>query len=279
MTPERIESRAVTARVNLTPFQTRAMAGRALAFRAMKSRLLPVALMSIVLPWGALAQPLPPKRPVGLLPASAAPESPAQAVPAEPPASRVPGAGVSGVALSEADALAKVNAYLNSFRTLQGNFIQFGADGRRYEGQIYLSRPGRMRFSYKPPATIEVVADGTSVAVRDKKLATQDLYTIGQTPLKFLVRDKIDLASDLKVVKVTSSAEVIRVAMEDRSTLGGTSKITLTYDPVANALRQWVVVDPQGYETTISVYNLDTQRKPDPGLFTIEYQKVIETNR
>lgn len=220
----------------------------------------------------AMAQPVPPSRPTTLPSASAT--TPAAA--AETPVAPV---RATGPVLSEAEALARVNAYLNSFRTLQGNFIQTGADGRRYEGQLYLSRPGRIRFAYKPPATLEVVADGTSVAVRDKKLATQDLYTIGQTPLKFLVRDRIDLASDLKVTRVASSAEVIRVAMEDRSTLGGTSKITLTYDPVANALRQWVVVDPQGYETTISVYNLDTQRKPDPALFTIEYQKVIETNR
>jgi outer membrane lipoprotein-sorting protein len=215
----------------------------------------------------AHAQPLPPTRPSALSPGPAAAST--NAAPDSAPAR-------GGVALSEAEALAKINAYLNSFRTLQGNFIQFGADGRRYEGQLYLSRPGRIRFAYKPPATIEVVADGTSVAVRDRKLATQDLYTIGQTPLKFLLRDKIDLAGDLKVVKVASTAEVIRIALEDKSTLGGTSRITLTYDPVANVLRQWVVVDPQGYETTISVYNLDTQRKPDPALFTIDSQPVIQ---
>ncbi len=216
------------------------------------------------------AQPLPPTRPPALAPAQPpAAATPAVAAPESAPAR-------AGVALSDTEALAKINAYLNSFRTLQGNFIQFGADGRRYEGQLYLSRPGRIRFAYKPPATIEVVADGTSVAVRDRKLATQDLYTIGQTPLKFLLRDKIDLAGDLKVVKVASSAEVIRVALEDKSTLGGTSRITLTFDPVANVLRQWVVVDPQGYETTISVFNLDTQRKPDPALFTIDSQPVIQ---
>ena len=239
--------------------------------------LLHVLPSAAILSSAAMAQPLPPSRPASISPSGASTARPA--APPVSPADAPVAARVAGAALSDSEALAKVNGYLNSFRTLQGNFIQFGADGRRYEGQLYLSRPGRIRFSYKPPATIEVVADGTSVAVRDKKLATQDLYTIAQTPLKFLVRDKIDLSSDLKVVKVTSSAEVIRVAMEDRSTLGGTSKITLTYDPVANSLRQWVVVDPQGYETTISIYNLDTQRKPDPALFTIEYQKVIETNR
>lgn len=270
MTPETIGNKAVPATPDHTPDKR--------SFSVTPRATLIFGAWLVMLP--AMAQPQPPTRPSSIAPSiapsAASPRAPA-ATDAAPASSAQPRA--AGTVLSEAEALAKVNAYLNSFRTLQGNFIQFGADGRRYEGQLYLSRPGKMRFVYKPPATIEVVADGTSVAVRDKKLATQDLYTIGQTPLKFLLRDRIDLASDLKVVKITSSAEVIRVALEDRSTLGGTSKITLTYDPVANVLRQWVVVDPQGYETSISVYNLDTQRRPDPELFTIDLQRVIDTNR
>ena len=34
-------------------------------------------------------------------------------------------------------------------------------------------------------------------------------------------------------------------------------------------LKQWTVTDPQGYDTTVAVYNLDTSKKPDPGLFRI----------
>lgn len=217
----------------------------------------------------AVAQPLPPSRPS----AQSGETRPAPTQIAPPAQS----GAAARAALSEPEALARVNEYLNSFATLQGNFTQLGADGKRYEGRLYLSRPGRLRFEYKPPATIEVIADGSSVAVRDRKLATQDIYSIGQTPLKFLVREKINLASDLKVTRISSSPEVIRVALEDKSTLGGTSKITLTYDPVANALRQWVVVDPQGYETTVSVFNLDTQRKPDPGLFKIDLQRMLDS--
>jgi outer membrane lipoprotein-sorting protein len=233
------------------------------------------AVVSLMCAFSAAAQttPAPPTRPAGI---TAPASTPAAAKPATPDQS-APRSGAK--VMTEAEALAKVNAYLNSFRTLQGNFIQFGADGKRHEGMLHLSRPGKLRFEYKPPATIDVVADGTSVAVRDRKLATQDLYTIAQTPLKFLVRDKIDLGSDLKVIRVQSTPELVRVALEDRSTLGGTSKITLTYDPVANTLRQWVVVDPQGYETTIAVYNLETQKRPDPALFVIDYQRQLDTNR
>jgi Outer membrane lipoprotein carrier protein LolA len=181
------------------------------------------------------ATPLPPSRP-GNLNAAPAPSS-------QPLNLQQPGGGAGPVAaapLGEKAIVEKINTYLNSFQNLQGDFVQTGADGRRYEGKLYLQRPGRLRFEYKPPATIEVVADGSSVSVRDRKLATQDLYLIAQTPLKFLTKDKIDVARDLKVLRSGQNGDVLRVVLEDKATLGGTSRITLHYDHVANALRHRV---------------------------------------
>jgi outer membrane lipoprotein-sorting protein len=40
-------------------------------------------------------------------------------------------------------------------------------------------------------------------------------------------------------------------------------------------LRQWTVTDPQGYDTTVAVYNLDSTRRPDPSLFQIDYTRNI----
>ena len=41
-------------------------------------------------------------------------------------------------------------------------------------------------------------------------------------------------------------------------------------------LRQWTVTDPQGYDTTVAVYNLDTSKQPDPNLFRIDYTRMIQ---
>jgi outer membrane lipoprotein-sorting protein len=41
-------------------------------------------------------------------------------------------------------------------------------------------------------------------------------------------------------------------------------------------LRQWTVTDPQGYDTTVAVYNLDQKATPDPGLFRINYERVLQ---
>jgi outer membrane lipoprotein-sorting protein len=230
---------------------------------------------------------LPPPRPAGLGETrSAVTEAPVQAVATNAPAAAAPIAETAKPAAAPAkgrqappatqeEAVERLNAYLNSFQTLQGNFIQHASNGRRLEGRIYIQRPGKMRFEYEPPTTTEVIADGTSVAIRDKRLATQDLYSIGQTPLKFLVREKMDLAREGTLKGASVDGDLLTVRLEDRSTLGGTSKITLKYDLVANELRQWVVVDPQGYETAISLYNLDTRRRPDPQNFVIDYQRKL----
>lgn len=231
------------------------------------------------------ALPLPPPRPANIgMPrtdlasaeapvARSAAQAPAEL--AQPSATPAKAASRAAPPANAAQAVERLNAYFNSFSTLQGDFIQFAANGRRTEGRLYVQRPGKMRFEYQPPVTMEVIADGTSVAIRDRKLATQDLYSIGQTPLKFLLKERIDLARDTAVTGFSTKGDILSLKLEDRSTLGGTSKITLNFDLTANTLRQWVVIDPQGYETSVSLYNLDTQRRPDQKNFVINYERVL----
>jgi outer membrane lipoprotein-sorting protein len=40
------------------------------------------------------------------------------------------------------------------------------------------------------------------------------------------------------------------------------------------ALKQWTVTDPQGYDTTVALYNVDVGRKLDPDLFKINYERM-----
>src|SRR4029077_20859736 len=106
-------------------------------------------------------------------------------------------------------------------QSLVGDFVQVGPDGGRTEGQFYLQKPGRMRFEYDPPSPIELISDGQSLVVRDRKLATQDLYPLSQTPLRFLLADRIDLLKDTNVVAVMSDDLFVTVIIEEKQVLGG----------------------------------------------------------
>jgi outer membrane lipoprotein-sorting protein len=175
--------------------------------------------------------------------------------------------------------LAKANSYFDDSSTLIADFVQIGGDGRRTDGKLYVDKPGRMRFTYAAPATMEIVADGTSVAVIDRRLHTQDLYFIGQTPLKFLLSDHVDLAHDTKLLDVTGDSNGASVEIEDKTTFGGTSKVRLTFDMQPFTLRQWTVTDPQGYETVVSLSNVDLNTKPDPALFKIATERMLNSRK
>jgi len=173
-------------------------------------------------------------------------------------------------ALSPAEVVAKANQYLDEARVLSADFVQIGPDGTRSEGELSIARPGKMLFKYHPPHKLEIVADGRTVAVRDQKLGTQDLYFIGQTPLKFLLADHIDLAKDTKVKRVEMDDKAATIEIEDKATFGGTAEITLVFDPSSFALKQWTVLDPQGFQTVVTLFDIDLVTKPDPAIFHID---------
>jgi outer membrane lipoprotein-sorting protein len=172
--------------------------------------------------------------------------------------------------------LDRVNAYLSGMQTLVGDFVQVGPDRSRTEGRFYLQKPGRMRFEYNPPSPLELIADGQSVVVRDRKLATQDLYPLSQTPLRFLLAERIDLARDTNLIGVRSDDTFVTVEIEERQTLGGSHRLVLMFGAKDFQLKQWTVTDPQGYDTTVALYNIDTTKKPDPAMFKINYERILQ---
>jgi outer membrane lipoprotein-sorting protein len=169
--------------------------------------------------------------------------------------------------------LDRISLYLSSIQTLVGNFVQIAPDGSRTEGTFYIQKPGKVRFAYNPPSPIDVIADGSSVAVRNRDLATQDLWPLSQTPLRYLLADHIDLIRDTDVVSVSSDDKYVTVVIEEKQVMVGTSRLMIMFDAKDLTLKQWTVTDPQGLDTTVAVYNLDTTKKPDPNLFVINYQR------
>ena len=167
----------------------------------------------------------------------------------------------------------RVNNYLSNMQVLSGKFVQVAPDGRRTQGEFYISKPGRVRFEYDDPSPIELIADGQSVVVRDRNLATQDVYPLSQTPLRFLLADHVDLMKDTSLVAVYADDVFITVVVEEKNTLVGTSRLMIMFSAKDMQLKQWTVTDPQGYDTTVAVYNLNTTQRPDPNMFKIDYTR------
>jgi outer membrane lipoprotein-sorting protein len=195
--------------------------------------------------------------------------------PSKPPAVAGPG-GTMAFDSKQRALVDRVNGYLTSVQTLVGDFVQVAPDGGRSEGKFYLQKPGRIRFEYNPPSPIELIADGQSLVVRDRKLATQDLYPLSQTPLRFLLTDRIDLLKDTNLVGVYADALFVTLVIEQKQVFGGTHRLLLMFGAQDFQLRQWTITDPQGYDTTVAIYNLDSSKKLDPELFKINYERMLQ---
>ncbi|MFG1376475.1 outer-membrane lipoprotein carrier protein LolA [Xanthobacter autotrophicus] len=207
--------------------------------------------------------PLPPQKPgaAGFTVAQAAPVQTAAAN----PDGRAPRATVD-----------RVTNYYNSVQSLTGNFTQIDPDGTRRTGDVYMQKPGRVRFEYDAPSPVELIANGQSVAVRDRKLNTQDITPLSQTPLRFLLAERIDLASDPHVAGVFQDDKFISVIIQEQVPMMGTYRLLIMFDAKTSALKQWIITDPQGYDTQVTLSNLQVNKKPDPKLFVINFERMLQ---
>jgi outer membrane lipoprotein-sorting protein len=191
----------------------------------------------------------------------------------EPPAASTNLGGFTQAQRAQVD---KVSAYLSSVQQLHGTFVQVGPDGSRVKGELFMQKPGRVRFEYEAPSQLQIVADGQSVVVRDRRLGTQDAYPLAQTPLRYLLADRIDLLRDTNVIGVRADDMYVTVIIEERQALIGTSRLMMMLGAKDYQLKQWTVTDPQGYDTTVAVSNLDSSKRPDPAMFRIDYTRYAQ---
>ena len=151
--------------------------------------------------------------------------------------------------------LLRIQTYLNSVRALHARFLQVAPDGRTSEGQAWLERPGRMRFQYDPPSPFLLVAGHGLLVFYDSALKQTSNIPLGSTPLSILLADQVNLFSDGVTVtgfqRLPGQIQVglVRTASPQDGTL------TLIFADPPLTLRQWVVTDAQGRQTTVTLYD------------------------
>lgn len=178
---------------------------------------------------------------------------------------------VQNLTASDRADIDRVSTYMSSLTDMEGNFLQVGPDGSLAEGKFYLRRPGRLRFEYTPPEKMLVVADGTWVAVKDGYSATQR-YPLGATPLGLLLEDHVDLAKEVKILGVERQPGALRIKLADKSG-NAPGDITLVFDEPGLQLRQWVVTDAQGLQTTVALRSIQNGIRANNGLFVIRMEQ------
>lgn len=170
--------------------------------------------------------------------------------------------------------LDKISAYLNGIKSLKASFVQVGPDGGMVQGEVFIQKPGQIRFEYKPPSPVLIVATGGRMYVRNARLNTLDTYDLSDTPLGLLLNERSDLKTNKSVIGVAEQNGNIVVRARSSSNRND-SNITLVFAAPEIELRQWTVRDNQGGDTTVALQSLQTGASLDPSLF-IAPQKVVK---
>ena len=173
-------------------------------------------------------------------------------------------------------ALTRVEAYLNGLTTLRARFLQVAQNGATAEGTAWISRPGRMRFDYDPPEPVLLVASAGQVLLYDRELKQPTTMPVSSTPLGLLLRERIALSGDITVPAMGRQGGFLSVSLQ-RTGAAAEGRLTLMFAENPMELRQWSVVDAQGRETRVTLYQPETGIRIDNRLFDFNDPRFLES--
>ena len=88
-----------------------------------------------------------------------------------------------------------IKDYLGDIRTLEAKFSQTNHRGDIMTGDLFLKKPGKIRFSYDPPQNLQIVSKQQAVLIFDPKNGGSGplTYPLHSTPLSFLIKNDLSL--------------------------------------------------------------------------------------
>ncbi len=188
----------------------------------------------------------------------------------------------SGIALAATPVLAEqkltldaISRYIMKITRAKCDFAQINDDGTLSTGTLYIWRPGRMRFEYDAPEDLLVMAGGGQVAIFDGKsnISGAERYPLRRTPLNLILERDIDLGSrDMVIDHDFDGTATIVTAQDPEHPEYGHLQLKFTDNPVE--LRQWVVFDGQGAQTTVVLGQLELPSELPGSLFSIELEEA-----
>lgn len=170
---------------------------------------------------------------------------------------------------SEKLSLNQISQYLNGLKSAKAAFTQINDDGTISTGMLYIRRPGRARFEYDPPEQALVMAGGGQVAIFDSKSnQPPEQYPLKRTPLNLILERNVNLARTNTVVGHDFDGKATSLTAQDpENPEYGNIRLVFSGPPVE--LRQWVITNGDGSETTVVLRDMDSAPQLAASLFSI----------
>ncbi len=163
--------------------------------------------------------------------------------------------------------LGRIEARINSFRTLRTRFRQVSSDGRVSRGDIFIQRPGLMRIQFDRQDLLLLTSRLWLIVIQGKHGEPQH-FPLNATPAGILVRNEIRFDRDIRVTRVyrTDRRILVTVVRPDSSHRG---QMTLTFGRDRLELTGWTVVDAQGQVTQVFLSETQLDVALAPSLFQL----------
>lgn len=146
--------------------------------------------------------------------------------------------------------ITRIEAYLNELSTVKSRFVQISTRGNFAEGDLFLWRPGRIRFEYDPPHPVLLISDGHSFLYYDRDLKNATFIPMDDSPLWFLMQDRVSLTDEIDIVSIVEQDATIALTLRGES-MEDVGEVTIVFSDEPMALRKWVMTDAEG--TTVQV--------------------------
>lgn len=163
--------------------------------------------------------------------------------------------------------IARVEAYLNGITSMKARFLQVDANGNSIGGNVWMHRPGRMRFEYDPPDKMLLVAGHGLLVFYDPAVKQTTNIFLSSTPLGLLLEDHLKLSGKVTVTGIARAQGQIQLSLV-RSDKPQAGTITLIFATDPMTLRSWIITDAQGRKTQISLYDVTYGGNYPDSMFT-----------
>ena len=170
----------------------------------------------------------------------------------------------------------KLNDFFNQLETVSAKFEQSILDTEsahvgRFQGDLYVSRPGKFRWDYFEPYEKQILADGDTVYVVDTDL--EQITYIPQeralqgTPASILIGQE-SLEDRFEIIDIGSSQGMDWVELLPRDAESQFTRILLAF--VSNELRRMEMADKFGQITRFQFYDIKRNPELDKQLFVFK---------
>jgi len=165
-----------------------------------------------------------------------------------------------------AASLQAIEAYFNQLKTFQADFTQVDPDGGIAEGELFLKRPGRMRWNYTTPSEVVMITQGDNLLYYDKVMDEVSYLPLDDIAASMLIQSEVDFdTGDFKVVTMQDEAGITRLTLEQ---IGAPEQGQFTLVLRSQPMQLYsIILDQQGQVTRMSMSNIRQNAGLDDKVF------------